>query len=280
MINLLRANFEEIKRGRSKYVFLLAIVMAIYVLLFEYLVYGNSEVYIDFFIFSGGSIMGLIIASFVGIFIGRDFNIGTIRNKIIFGYSKGKIYLSNLITLIIMCVISYLLYFLIISVVGYFIFDGSIVSIESILFDLFKMILIIIMYVSIFTSISYLLGDLAFSIIANIFYVIIGAGLVSILLSSNVLQESSELIDTSIVDGVYVYTYSENINYVKSKSKRLLYTAVINVFPMGQASEISNGYPAGMVLDKNKNCVILYSIGVSAITTFVGLIIFRRKNIY
>lgn len=279
MINLLKSNFERVKKGRTKYIFLLSIIGALYILIWHCLVYKNSELYIEDFIFRGGTFIGLIIASFVSIFIVREFNNGTIRNKMIFGFNKIKIYFANLITLIVIGVLAYLLYFFLISFIGYFLFDGTLIKMSELFLKLFKMILTIIMYISIFTSISYMVGGKISSIIINIFYVIIGAGLASILLSSDVLQESKKLIDVQLINGEYVTIENDNPNYIKYRVRRPVYTAIVNLTPMGQTMEINDGFPAGIELGKNKNYIIVYSTCVSILITCIGMIVFKNKDI-
>ena len=55
---------------------------------------------------------GLALPIFICIIINKDFSYGTIRNKIICGYSRSKIYISILIstaTLVVSCILSYTL---------------------------------------------------------------------------------------------------------------------------------------------------------------------------
>lgn len=68
--------------------------------------------------FTISSMPFLIIAVMVCIFIGKDLTYGTIRNKIIAGYSKRQIYLSNLIISLALTIAALLLYQLVIVAVG------------------------------------------------------------------------------------------------------------------------------------------------------------------
>lgn len=79
--------------------------------------------YYDFYIFI------IIGAIFIGLFIGRDFEDNTIRNKIIVGYSRTAIYFSNLIVCVSAQIIMHLAYCLTIfipSCIAYFKYTSSV----------------------------------------------------------------------------------------------------------------------------------------------------------
>ena len=68
----------------------------------------------DSLLFNGGMYIGIVIAVFMGIFVGQDYSGGTIRNKHIIGHSRMAMYLSNLI---ICFTASIMIYFAFVAVI-------------------------------------------------------------------------------------------------------------------------------------------------------------------
>ena len=54
--------------------------------------------------------MGLVAAVFISLFVGSEYSDGTIRNKLVVGHSRMRIYLANLIVCSIACVLISLAY--------------------------------------------------------------------------------------------------------------------------------------------------------------------------
>jgi len=68
--------------------------------------------------FSFSSMPFLLIVILIAVFVGKDLNFGTIRNKIIAGYSKKQIYFAHLLISLIMATAAMLLYQAIVYVTG------------------------------------------------------------------------------------------------------------------------------------------------------------------
>lgn len=127
MLNLLKADFYKLFKSKLTYISL--IIFIILSLLLIVLYKGISiigDTYSEGFEISGKSIMfgsfsltnntGLLIPIFAGIFTISDIKHGTIRNKILFGQNRIKIYISNLIVSSFYCVLSALISFLVITI--------------------------------------------------------------------------------------------------------------------------------------------------------------------
>ncbi len=109
ILKLMRLDFYRAIKDRSVQV--ISIVVAGYALLYILLGYIMGDVF-GAMIFTArdaaiastqlSSMPFLIIAILICIFIGKDLNYGTIRNKIIAGYSKKQIYLSTFLTVWVM----------------------------------------------------------------------------------------------------------------------------------------------------------------------------------
>ena len=76
--------------------FLLGVFMAAmhYIAMQEY---GENEPQITNILFSYALVVVFLIPAFVSLFVGTEYSDGTIRNKMIIGHTRSRIYLSNLI---------------------------------------------------------------------------------------------------------------------------------------------------------------------------------------
>lgn len=108
MNKLLRADFARLFRNKLFIVF--AGFMALYPLFLIYTSYHDmqSTGFVTMFeenLWSSGEFAAILMAIFVPLFIGTEYNDKTIRNKVIIGHSKAKIFMSNMITMMTACVI-------------------------------------------------------------------------------------------------------------------------------------------------------------------------------
>ena len=57
----------------------------------------NTSIPLDSGLFVYVTVIGILLAAFISLFIGTEYNDGTIRNKLVIGHTRSAIYLSNLI---------------------------------------------------------------------------------------------------------------------------------------------------------------------------------------
>ena len=100
MIRLLDAGFTRLKK--DKFFWSMCICVVFIVLLVLYNNYSNMKKYdeiieIDRLFFFFGTFLGIMSSIFTSVFLGTEYSNGTLRNKIIMGHRRFKIYLSNLI---------------------------------------------------------------------------------------------------------------------------------------------------------------------------------------
>ncbi len=258
MINLINSNIERIRRSKLKYIFLIVIFLAILTIIYNYLKINsiNNIIIVEDLVLNCGVVIGFICAIMVNFFIGEEYTDGTIRNKIILGYSRYKIYLANLITLISIALICYLIYVGIIFGLGIPIFGNIISSFNDVIIRLIDLTFIIIAYISIYTFISQLINNQVITI--------------SLCLLIMILQIfSSLLFVTKLEDSEYYDTYIP-------ENTKVIYETMINIMPVGQAYEIKNGRT---LPEDSFEILWIYSSITSSILTIIGLIIFKRKDI-
>lgn len=105
MGNLIKANLLSIKSNRIVLIGFLAFL--IFCIMDSNITYGGIDnAYFGLSIISGvGFTVVFVVGCFVPFMVGMDFDGGMIRNKIMAGHSKTKIYLSNLISSLLVTVI-------------------------------------------------------------------------------------------------------------------------------------------------------------------------------
>lgn len=121
MIRLLDAGFTRLKKSK---VFLLiclfSIGFALFMLGVSYKDMKQYQEVIDVaqLLLNYSTMIGVVIAIFTSLFLGVEYSEGAIRNKISMGHKRTAIYLSNLILTSITSVFAYLLFMLVVGMIG------------------------------------------------------------------------------------------------------------------------------------------------------------------
>ena len=161
MIKLLRAGFFRLKKEAMFWLFIFATILVIgYKLLRTSHNVLLDKVLNDYIIF-----IGLFIAMFVSIFVGKEHSEGIIRNKIIVGHSRNSIYLTNLIISVVASVLCEFIYSLFMFYIGSYIYGKLQMPISQLLMIILNVVLVIITYCSIFNLISHICSEVTISVI-------------------------------------------------------------------------------------------------------------------
>ncbi len=131
MLNLLKADFYRLLKSKSVYILLiLSVLLCLFTLGMNAVVnLITKELEMEgetLLSISGKSVMfsgfaltnntGLLITIFAGIITITDIRHGTIRNKVLFGENRTKIYLSHFIVSLTMCVVMALISFAVLAI--------------------------------------------------------------------------------------------------------------------------------------------------------------------
>ena len=232
--------------------------------------------------------IGFFISLFTTLFVGLDYANGTIRNKIVVGHSRIKIYLSNLIISITVGIIIELVYILFILVVGNVILDEAqfILPINQFLQLLLHIITIIMMYSTIFNCITLLCNDITVSTvicIISVFILFLTDGTLAMIVHSEKYN--------------YQYTYNEygeatreiiglNPNY-PGETKKQIAKVLRNFTPIGHSNQINEAvseHVNQIIMNykdeiPNTNNLLLYSIGTIIIINVMGIYFFDKKEL-
>ena len=271
MYKLLKANSFRLKKD---VVFWLFICASIGIAIFEIWQASNNmqrsfmdyKVTVDEVISEFVEPIGLAIGLFVSLFIGNEFSSGIIRNKIISGHKREKIYLSYLINIIISVIIAWIIYSCVILVVGRNIFEKSNKSFCS----MFLLITMVFSDPTINVILCVMLFFMSFLFISNLSLTV---NATPYKLVSNGFTENGEITD--------VVTEPNNL-YIENKTERNIVKSLYFLLPTGQAGEInySSYYPKEIKQRREYlNTLPLYSIFSTCFMSFWGICIFKNKDL-
>lgn len=280
MLKLLHANFYRLKKNKVFIGIIIITIIASFVILFNTYQgnitnekYNMQKMQIDRTYTIYINVISFLIAVFVSIFVGSDYDNGTIRNKIIVGHSRKNIYLSNLIVSIIVGLVLEIIYLTIISIVGIPLIGKIQMNILDFLYIILDMILLIIVFSSIFNFISMICSNVTLSTVGSLLLILIMY--VFCMSISGIAYSTKELkIQDFDENGNLVTKYLEDKNYPGDFNKNLCKT-IINILPTGQAMELSE-----VNIDINEIKIYpLYSLGVILIINILGIYMFNKKEL-
>lgn len=217
------------------------------------------QVKLDSTFFEYTIMIGVISAVFCSLFVGVEYNDGTMRNKIIAGHKRAKIYFSNLIVNI---AASFLICFSYMSanmIVGIPLIGTLTIPITKVLLIIGGSLITVIAFCAIFTMISLLVSSKAIAPVICI---------VAMFLSVAFLNEVQRILDNPKM----WYDGTVNTAYVGGKEREQL-EFIYDVIPTGQEMQ----YARKSIKNMDKLC--MYSAGITVVTTGVGIFFFKRKNI-
>ena len=273
MIKLLNAGFTRLKKDKLFWGLTVAIIGFELIMLYnaysDMLEYGGN-VSVDGYFFNVGMLIGFAIAIFASVYLGNEYSNGTLRNKIVMGHNRIKIYLSNLIIVSIISVFWVLLFDFVTACIGIPLFGNIQMDIGKFLLLFVIVLLFSIAFASIFTFIAMVCSNkTATSIIClvTVFAMMFGSTMLF-----NLLSTPPTTVEYSMVDGQFVPQEVPNPRY-PTDQERKIYQTILNIMPQGQAFSIV-GYE-----DWDYKVLPFYSLGVIIIFTGAGLIIFKRKDL-
>lgn len=232
--------------------------------------------------------IGFFISIFTTLFVGLEYANGTIRNKIVVGHSRTKIYLSNLIISITVGIFIELVYILFISIIGKTIIDDLplLMPVSQFITILLHIVMIIVMYSTIFNCITLLCNDITVStIICIMFVVIMYIADIKLAIIANTEKYNYEITynekgeETKQIIGL-------NPNYPGETNQNIAKN-IRNFMPVGQTNQIMEvvSEQTGQIIMNYKNEIpdtkhlFGYSLGNIIIINAMGIYVFNKKEI-
>ena len=180
----------------------------------------HAQVKLDSTFFVYTLMIGVISAIFCSLFVGVEYNDGTMRNKIIAGHKRTEIYFSNLIVNIVASFLMCVSYMLANVIVGIPMIGTLRISTTKTLLIVVGSLITVVAFCSIFTMISLLVSNKAIAPIICILFVF---------LSIEFLNEVQRILDNPKI----WYDGTVNTAYVGGREREQL-EFIYNVLPAGQ----------------------------------------------
>lgn len=280
MSKLLNASFWRLKKNKIFWgVIIITLIIACVMIITRY----NDEIRyaefnmqpktIDSLYITFINIVGFLIATFTSLFVGTEYSDGTIRNKIIVGHSRKNIYLANLIVSIVVGIILEVLYLLIISIIGIPLFGSIQMPIEDFFFVILDMIMVIIVFSSIFNFISLLCSNITISTVGCLLLILV---MYVIVMSISGIANSEKYLKNQIVDeqGNERIELTFNEDYPGDLLKEICRN-IVRIIPTGQTIELSS---TSIEYEEIK-IFPLYSFGLFVVINSLGIYLFNRKEL-
>ena len=292
MSKLLRGDF--IRLFKSKVFWLGIIFMFGLASMAVYTKWSDSKAFPDYYnppdgiLLAGALYISIVIAVFIGIFIGTDYSSGTIRNKHVMGHSRVAMYLSNLIICVTSSVIMHLVYIaVIVGAAGMGItrkFEMSVGNVTAqILTSVFAVSAISAILLFVCMLISSRSAGVVSAIILSLMLIFIAGKIDNSLREKEYTSPGYTI--TAEEDGELVYTPQESVKNPKylTGTKRKVYEFVNDFLPINQISQLMYGSTwtdsEGIGESNNSAWFPMYSLSLVAVMTTAGVLLFRRKDL-
>lgn len=291
MIKLLKGDF--VRLFKSKVFWLGVVFMSGFASTVVYAKWNESKKFPDYYdppdsmLLVGAIYISIVIAVFIGIFIGTDYSSGTIRNKHVMGHSRVAMYLSNLIICITASIFMHIIYIAVIAAAAG---TGIIRKFEMSPGNVAAQVLISIFAVAALSAILLFVSMLISSRSAGVVSAII-LSLIMIIAAGRIdswLREEEYTTGYAVTiaeDGGVVYQpqgAEKNPRYMTGAKRKTL-EFVNDVLPVNQISQLLFGKqgatPEGIEENDFSAWFPLYSLSLAAVVTTAGVLLFRKKDL-
>lgn len=304
MRNLLKANFSRL--GRNKIFYLAILAMAG---LAAFIIWNQWDemrrfhyiVTLDYALFTVQVVFGIVAAIFVSLFVGVEYNDGTIRNKLMVGRKRTDIYLANFITCGAALAIVYTVSVAVALGLGTALLEPSAVPAKHLLIAFCMGFSPVLAYAAIYNFIAMLLSNRTYTAIAAIllaFGLMICATYVQSRLDQpEFIQQLAHTAAASdaVAEQVEMDAHTENVEaavavgedgeisqmeletvpnpHFLAGAERERFQFFFDVNPSGQTIELA------MLNIPHPGRVALYDLGIMAVFCLGGVLLFRKKDI-
>lgn len=282
MRKLLRADFVRMKKSKIFFTGLaVLVVFGILVAVNNYRLALKfeqplSEAFSEC-LFQSVILFGIIFAVFCSLFVGTEYDEGTIRNKLIIGRSRVGIYLSNMLSCLGAALSQAIVSVAAVVIVGGILYGKPDMKAGT-FFQLCVVSLFLCMaYVSLYNMCAMLIGSKSHTAVINIllaFAFLIIATYMAARLDEPEMMTQFEM----SVDGISVMgDKTPNPHYIAG-GKRAVYQFLLDFLPGGQSFQIANSSMQKQILHHPAlSCI--YSVVITAVTNVAGILMFCRKDI-
>lgn len=270
MRKLLRANAFRLRRSKALWL----CMAGAFVLTAAFLLKigaENEQVYtLDEAVFQVFPFLPVFHAAFAGLFLGAEYQDGTLRNKLIAGHPRQAVYAASLVTATVGC-FAILLAWALGAVIGILRFGWFTAPAGQLLLNAAVVLLLTAANAAILTLLSMLCSNRAITAVVAILLMfglmLLGSGFY------NALCEPAFQSAAIVTDhGVEVGELQPNPNYVAG-TLRMAYQFLVDALPSGQAILLANQELTHPAMS------LCASAGIALLTSAAGIAAFKRKDL-
>lgn len=234
-------------------------------------IYYFAYNYIDAF-----SQLVLIMAVFAAMFIGTDYSQRTIRNKIAIGRSRAAVYFSNLTVCAAGSLLFNLSYAAGVTIMG-LAFGGRfwVYYVSDVFYEFIIVVAADIAMSALLTLLCMLLNHKAVCTAAALIIFFVTPFIAESVNDAVQEPEYNVWREWNEDKTSYTETKTKNENYI-SGAKRFFFVALNNISPLGQYQQLERGniYDTPQYVGYP-----LFSLGLTTVSSAVGVLVFRRKDL-
>ncbi len=220
-------------------------------------------------------LIGGLCAILTGLFIGREYSDGTIRNKVIAGHSRSVIYLSNFVVSTAagwFLNIAWIIPMLLIGIPCFGMFSSPFTIAAYTLVSLL-MIAALTAVFSVFAMLITNKTNSSISIIcAFLFVLMLGSACYNQLCEPEIIRGGDIVVEEDGNVSMEKLEPQNNPAYVSGNTRKIL-TFVRDFLPTGQAIQMANEEKIDPPI------MLLYSSVIIVLSTYIGIIVFRKKDL-
>lgn len=270
MHKLLRANAARLRRSRALWLCMAAAFVLSAVFLFKIGAESEDLHTLDEVIYQVFPFLPVFQAAFVSLFLGVEYQDGTLRNKLIAGHARWEVYAASLIAAILGC-FAVLLAWALSGVIGIFRFGWFTAPAGRLLLAAALTLLLTAANAAILTLLGMLCPNRAAAAVLAVLgmfgLMALGSGLYNALCEPEF--QSAAVITAG---GVEFGELEPNPHYV-SGTLRAVYQFFVDALPSGQAILLANRELTRPVLS------LCASAGIVLLTSAAGMAAFQRKDL-
>ena len=277
MCNLLSAGFVRLRRSKAFWLLTLGVFLLATGTMLNAARAAKSFTLpqvIENHYFDTGVYACIFFSAFTALFIGTEYSDGALRNKLIVGHSRARVYLANLVV----CTVASLLFtaaWMLGGLVGIPALGPFTVGTAKLLTAAAVCALSSVAIGAIFLFLSMLSSNKAITVVLCIFFslalIVVGSSLYNNLCEP---EMSSGMVIT--VDGLQFADPTPNPRYVAEPLRSVL-AVILNILPTGQLIMLAN------IADGSGFAIYPLQLAGSAVLaillTGIGLALFRRKDL-
>ena len=260
MANLIKSNFVRLIKNPLLWISIIASTFnPLYTVLNNY--YYGKQFELDFtpddalVMVANGYIFPIVLSVLITLFIGTEYSDKTIRNRLVVGHSRFEVYLSNLIICLASAWAMYAVGVIVAVAAGVPLLGNYAHSLKLLLPQLLCAVLSISALVSITVLLAMLISNRVIS------------SVVALLLSVGLAYVPTPLWDK---------LYSSFEGATVTGWKHTFYQITYDLLPTCQLYQYSSDIEA---LPKNLAVFPIYSILIIVVTSAIGLVVFKKKNL-